>query len=128
MILSNSINKFISSLSLVFLFIVLVYFVLPQPEILNPKTMSPKTILVLGAGPRVGTSIIKRFSQDGYKTIGVSQNPSPDLLQSADLAISADLSKHESFKSVFSEVKTKMGVPNVVVYNYTPLLPFTKET
>jgi NAD(P)-dependent dehydrogenase (short-subunit alcohol dehydrogenase family) len=79
--------------------------------------MPAKIILVLGAGPRTGLSIIKKFSQNGYKTIGVAGTPSPELLKTADLAISADLSKYESVKSIFSEVRSKIGIPNVVVYN-----------
>lgn len=79
--------------------------------------MSSKIILVLGAGPRVGLSVVKQFAQKGYKTVGVSRTPGEELSKISDLALSADFSKHESIKTVFDEVKAKLGVPNVVVYN-----------
>ncbi len=79
--------------------------------------MSSKVILVLGAGPNVGLSIVKHFSENGYKTTAVSRNPTAELSKIADLALSADFSKPESIKLIFDEVKSKLGVPNVVVYN-----------
>ncbi|KUJ22706.1 NAD(P)-binding protein [Mollisia scopiformis] len=79
--------------------------------------MSSKLILVLGAGPRVGLNVVKKFADNGYKTVGVSRNPGEELSKVADLALSADFSKHESIKTIFDEVKSKVGVPNVVVYN-----------
>lgn len=79
--------------------------------------MASKVILVLGAGPNIGMSLIKQFASKGYKTAGVSRTPTAELKGAATLALSADFSKPETIKPVFDEVKAKIGIPNVVVYN-----------
>ncbi|CZR50993.1 uncharacterized protein PAC_00868 [Phialocephala subalpina] len=79
--------------------------------------MVSKVILVLGAGPNIGISLVKHFAAKGYKTAGVSRTPTAELKGAADLALSADFSKPETIKPVFDEVKAKIGIPNVVVFN-----------
>jgi hypothetical protein len=86
------------------------------------KMASPNQniLLVLGAGPNVGLSLTQHFSKVGsYKTILVSRNPSPSLKESCDLVISADFEDAKCIHGIFEEVKKKIGVPNVVVYNGT---------
>jgi hypothetical protein len=84
------------------------------------KMASPNQniLLVLGAGPNVGRSIAQHFSKVGsYKTILVSRNPSTSIKESCDLVISADFEDAKCINGIFEEVKEKIGVPNVVVYN-----------
>ena len=84
------------------------------------KMASPtqNILLVLGAGPNVGRSIAQHFSKVGsYKTILVSRNPSTSIKESCDLVISADFEDAKCINGIFEEVKEKIGVPNVVVYN-----------
>ena len=79
--------------------------------------MSSNIILILGAGPNVGIHITRHFSEKGYKSAVVARNPSVDVTNAADLVIKADFSDASNIKAVFEEVKEKLGVPNVVVYN-----------
>ncbi|PVH85805.1 NAD(P)-binding protein, partial [Cadophora sp. DSE1049] len=74
-------------------------------------------ILVLGAGPNVGIHITKYFSEKAYKTAAVARNPSEEVIKAADLVIKADFSDASNIKPIFDEVKEKLGIPNVVVYN-----------
>lgn len=74
-------------------------------------------ILILGAGPNVGLFLATHFSKNSFKTAVVSRNPSSKLSEAADLAIAADFQDPKGIKGVFEEVKGKLGVPNVVVYN-----------
>lgn len=74
-------------------------------------------ILILGAGPNLGISIIKYFSSKGFKTVAVARTPLPELQKISDLVIQADFANPSSIPSIFSEVKAKLGFPNVVVYN-----------
>jgi len=80
--------------------------------------MAPSPILlVLGAGRNVGINVTKLFAQHGYKTAVVARTPGSDLNDTADLVIKADLSKPATVTEVFKEVVSKLGHPNVVVYN-----------
>jgi NAD(P)-dependent dehydrogenase (short-subunit alcohol dehydrogenase family) len=79
--------------------------------------MSQNVILVLGAGPNVGFHVAKYFGQKSFKTAAVSRNPTEELTKTVDLTIKADLEDPVGVKAIFDEVKAKLGVPNVVVYN-----------
>jgi NAD(P)-dependent dehydrogenase (short-subunit alcohol dehydrogenase family) len=79
--------------------------------------MTSNIALILGAGPNVGLATVKYFSEKGDKTIAVSRNPSEEISKSADLVIKADFSNPSAIKPVFEEVKAKIGIPNVVIYN-----------
>jgi NAD(P)-dependent dehydrogenase (short-subunit alcohol dehydrogenase family) len=85
--------------------------------------MAQNIILVLGAGPNVGLHVAKYFGQKGFKTAAVSRNPTEELRSAVDLTIKADLEDPEVVKAIFDEVKAKLGVPNVVVYNGIPHSP-----
>ncbi|KAF4626633.1 hypothetical protein G7Y89_g11523 [Cudoniella acicularis] len=74
-------------------------------------------ILILGAGPNVGFSLVKLFSAKGFKTAIASRSPKAELSAAADLVVKADFEDPSSIKAVFKEVREKLGVPNVVVYN-----------
>jgi NAD(P)-dependent dehydrogenase (short-subunit alcohol dehydrogenase family) len=77
--------------------------------------MAQNIILVLGAGPNVGLHIAKYFGQKGFKTAAMSRNPTKELRSAVDLTIKADLEDLMVVKTIFDEVKAKLGVPNVVV-------------
>ncbi|RDL40075.1 Uncharacterized protein BP5553_00054 [Venustampulla echinocandica] len=81
--------------------------------------MASKIVLVIGAGQNIGRSIATHFSGKEYKVAVVSRNPTKEIFNSANLLIRADLSDLSVMPSIFSEVKAKLGVPNVVVYNGT---------
>jgi NAD(P)-dependent dehydrogenase (short-subunit alcohol dehydrogenase family) len=79
--------------------------------------MAQNIILVLGAGPNVGLHVAKYFGQKSFKTAAVSRNPTEELRNTVDLTIKADLEDPAVVKNIFDEVRAKLGVPNVVVYN-----------
>ncbi len=79
--------------------------------------MSTNIVLVLGAGPNTGYQVTKYFSDNFYKTAAVARNPSEQLVKAADLVVNADFSDVANMKAIFDEVKEKLGIPNVVVYN-----------
>jgi NAD(P)-dependent dehydrogenase (short-subunit alcohol dehydrogenase family) len=82
--------------------------------------MAPNTILVLGAGPRVGFAVARKFKAEGYQVAVGSRNPDINKAkQEGFLPISADLTDLESVTAAFVEVKGRLGTPNVVVYNGT---------
>ncbi len=82
----------------------------------NYRNMS---VLILGAGPRVGLGIAKKFQSEGYKVALGSRCPNAMMLESQGfLPIIVDTSKTENIEAAFAEVRRRFGVaPNVVVYN-----------
>jgi NAD(P)-dependent dehydrogenase (short-subunit alcohol dehydrogenase family) len=80
--------------------------------------MSPNTILVLGAGPRVGWSVAQKFKAEGYQVAVASRKPDVKAATKAGfLPITVDLSSIPSVEAAFFQVTKELGVPNVVVYN-----------
>ena len=79
--------------------------------------MASPVALILGAGPGVGLSVAKYFSAKGWKVAAVSRTIKEDIKAVAALNIAADLSDIESVAKIFQEVNSKLGIPNVVIYN-----------
>jgi len=80
--------------------------------------MSPKTILILGAGPRVGYSVAKKFKAEGYQVAVGSRKPDTEAATKAGFfPITVDLTITQSVEEAFATVTKELGVPNIVVYN-----------
>lgn len=76
-----------------------------------------KIILIFGFGPRIAAGVARAFASKGYKVAVVSRTnkavePGDDYLW-----IQADLSDAFSVEGVFTTVRSKLGIPSVVVYN-----------
>src|SRR5438034_361023 len=81
-------------------------------------------ILILGAGPRVGNAVAKKFAEAGYAIAIVSRGAVSGKTPEGYHAIKADLSDHASVPSIFQNVKSEFGVaPSVVVYNAYAMTP-----
>jgi NADPH:quinone reductase-like Zn-dependent oxidoreductase len=74
-------------------------------------------LLILGAGANVGAHVARLFRKEGFKIAVVARSVNNQADNTSDLAVRADFSDPTSIKSVFAEVKSKLGIPNVVVYN-----------
>ncbi len=79
--------------------------------------MSSRIILILGAGPNIGLHVAQKFAQNGFKVAIAGRSIKPEVSKNADLSIKADFSTPASVKPIFEEVKSKLGLPNVVIYN-----------
>ena len=83
-----------------------------------------RVALILGAGPRIGTSVAERFAKDGYKVAIASRSGDGKKNEAGFLALKADFTKPESISPLFSSVKSELGAfPDVVVYNAAALTP-----
>lgn len=78
-----------------------------------------KVVVVLGAGPNVGTKVAEKFTSSGYEVAVVSRSGKSVPSSIAALSIAADFTHPESVHGVFEEVRSKLGEPSVVVYNGT---------
>ncbi|KAK4078365.1 uncharacterized protein Triagg1_3381 [Trichoderma aggressivum f. europaeum] len=79
--------------------------------------MSSKIALIFGYGPRIGAAVARAFASRGYKVAVVCR--SDKLADTPDdyLSIKADLSNAYNVEDVFAQVRNKLGIPSVVVYN-----------
>jgi NAD(P)-dependent dehydrogenase (short-subunit alcohol dehydrogenase family) len=75
--------------------------------------------LVLGAGPRIGTSVAKKFASIGYKVAVVSRSGSEGgNTAEGFLSLKADFTNPDSIPAIFDQVTTQFeAAPSVVVYN-----------
>ncbi|KAK5047034.1 hypothetical protein LTR84_006976 [Exophiala bonariae] len=78
--------------------------------------------LILGAGPRVGISVAKKFANNGYKVATVSRSGSAGLADTIPaegfLTLKADFTQPDTIPALFDAVtKDFKAPPSVVVYN-----------
>lgn len=76
-----------------------------------------KIVLIFGFGPRIGAGVARAFARNGYKVAVVSRSNKAIEPGNDYLWIQADLSDAFSVEGVFTTVRSKLGIPSVVVYN-----------
>jgi NAD(P)-dependent dehydrogenase (short-subunit alcohol dehydrogenase family) len=76
-----------------------------------------KIILIFGFGPRVAAGVARAFASKGYKVAVVSRTNKAIAPGDDYLWVQADLSDAFSVEGVFTTVRSKLGIPSVVVYN-----------
>ena len=74
-------------------------------------------LLILGSGPRIGTSVASAFAAKGYKVALASRSIDENASTPNQLNIKADFSDFHSISSIFSKVKEQLGLPSIIVYN-----------
>ncbi|KAI1170582.1 NAD(P)-binding protein [Nemania sp. FL0916] len=86
--------------------------------------MSAPTILILGAGPRVGASVAEKFSHSGYNVAVVSRKGTNSKNKKGYLSLKADFRDPKSIPALFEAVEAEFkSPPSVVVYNAPALTP-----
>jgi NAD(P)-dependent dehydrogenase (short-subunit alcohol dehydrogenase family) len=87
---------------------------------LHCKMSATPIVLILGAGPRIGISVAKKFSSQGFKVAIVSRSGSGASTASAEgfLSLKADFTDPGSIPALFTAVEKEFyASPTVVVYN-----------
>ncbi|KAL7914277.1 NAD(P)-binding protein [Trichoderma velutinum] len=79
--------------------------------------MSSKVVLIFGYGPRIGAAVARAFASRGYKVAVVCRSDKVADTPGDYLSIRADLSNAYNVEDVFAQVRDKLGIPSVVVYN-----------
>ncbi|KAJ9607240.1 hypothetical protein H2200_008312 [Cladophialophora chaetospira] len=74
-------------------------------------------VLILGAGPNIGSSIAKLFLSNGYRVALVARSLKTGTPAGDTLEVQGDLSKLSCIPESFRVVREVWGHPSVVVYN-----------
>ncbi|KAF7519878.1 hypothetical protein G7054_g12962 [Neopestalotiopsis clavispora] len=83
---------------------------------------SKPVVLILGAGPRVGLSVAKKFASSGYSVALASRSGSGARNDQGYLSLKADFTKPDTVPGLFAAVKSEFqSAPSVVVYNAAAL-------
>lgn len=73
--------------------------------------------LIIGAGPNIGQSVIRKFASQGYKVGVAARSVKEADSTDSQLNIPSDFTKTEDVVNAFDRVKKAFGIPSVVVYN-----------
>jgi NAD(P)-dependent dehydrogenase (short-subunit alcohol dehydrogenase family) len=74
--------------------------------------------LIIGAGPNIGQSVVRKFASNGYKIGLAARSVKEADSTDSQLNIPVDLTKTDDVVKAFDQLKNTFGIPSVVVvYN-----------
>jgi len=84
-----------------------------------------KVAVIVGAGPGIGAAVATKFAKEGYAVALLVRTDSKleplqkkiEELGGTALSLSCDASDEKSVTSAFSSIRSKLGDPEVLVYN-----------
>lgn len=87
--------------------------------------MSPApVVLILGAGPRIGSAVAAKFASNGYKVAIASRKGTDSADGNHYFSAKADFADPSSVPALFKTVTSALGTaPSVVIYNAPSLTP-----
>jgi NAD(P)-dependent dehydrogenase (short-subunit alcohol dehydrogenase family) len=91
-------------------------------------TAKSPVALIIGAGPNIGQSLIRKFASKGFKVGVAARSVKESDSTDTQLNITSDFSKTEDVVKAFDKVKQAFGIPSVVIYNGKCPMPNTTLT
>jgi NAD(P)-dependent dehydrogenase (short-subunit alcohol dehydrogenase family) len=89
-----------------------------------PEPVDPRHLLLIGAGPGVGASVIRRFGREGFRSTLVARGKTLEQLatdlRSDGLGIEArslDIADLDGYRAALDRIFRTPGAPGVIVYN-----------
>jgi NAD(P)-dependent dehydrogenase (short-subunit alcohol dehydrogenase family) len=90
-----------------------------------PEAVDPHHLLLIGAGPGVGASVVRRFGREGFRSTLISRRSETfdklaSELRSGGLqieAISADIEDLDGYRETLERIFSTPGGPGAIVYN-----------
>jgi NAD(P)-dependent dehydrogenase (short-subunit alcohol dehydrogenase family) len=89
-----------------------------------PETVDPRHLLLIGAGPGVGASVVRRFGREGFRSTLISRSGTagqlaPELRRGGleIETIRADIEDLDGYRTTLERIFGAAGAPGVVVYN-----------
>src|SRR6201996_6270856 len=89
-----------------------------------PETVDPRHLLLIGAGPGVGASVVRRFGRGGFRGTLISRGGTLEQL-AGELrgggleieAVAADIEDLDAYRATLERIFAAPGAPGVAVYN-----------
>jgi NAD(P)-dependent dehydrogenase (short-subunit alcohol dehydrogenase family) len=89
-----------------------------------PEPVDPRHLLLIGAGPGVGASVIRRFGREGFRSTLIARSETLEHLatelRSDGLGIEAmslDIADLDGYRAALDRIFRAPGAPGVIVYN-----------
>jgi NAD(P)-dependent dehydrogenase (short-subunit alcohol dehydrogenase family) len=89
-----------------------------------PEPVDPLHLLLIGAGPGIGASIVRRFGREGFRSTLISRAETVEQLapelRSDGLkieAVAADIEDLDGYRATLERIFHAPGAPGVTVYN-----------
>jgi short-subunit dehydrogenase len=89
-----------------------------------PKPVDPHHLLLIGAGPGVGASVIRRFGREGFRGTLIARGGGLEQLASelrndglGIETVSVDIGDLDAYRATLDRIFQAPGAPGVVVYN-----------
>jgi len=89
-----------------------------------PESVDPRHLLLIGAGPGVGASVVRRFGREGFRSTLISRGETLEQI-AAELrsdgleieAVGADIEDLDGYRATLERIFRAPGAPGVAVYN-----------
>src|ERR1700685_2241283 len=89
-----------------------------------PESVYPHHLLLIGAGPGVGASVVRRFGREGFRSTLMPRGETLEQL-APELrgdgleieAVSADIEDLDGYRATLERIFSAPGAPGVTVYN-----------
>jgi NAD(P)-dependent dehydrogenase (short-subunit alcohol dehydrogenase family) len=89
-----------------------------------PESVDSRHLLLIGAGPGVGASVVRRFGREGFRSTLISRGETLEQL-AAELrgdgldieAVVADIEDLDGYRATLERIFSAAGAPGVSVYN-----------
>jgi short-subunit dehydrogenase len=89
-----------------------------------PEPVDPRHLLLIGAGPGVGASVIRRFGREGFRSTLIARGAALEQL-AAELrndgleveTAAVDIGDLDGYRATLDQIFQAPGAPGVVVYN-----------
>src|SRR6201986_5296297 len=95
-----------------------------------PESVDPRHLLLIGAGPGVGASVVRRFGREGFPSTLISRGETlaqlaPELRgDGLEIeAVGADIEDLDGYRATLERIFRAPGAPGVAVYNAALLDP-----
>jgi short-subunit dehydrogenase len=89
-----------------------------------PEPVDSRHLLLIGAGPGVGASVIRRFGREGFRSTLIARSETLERLatelRSDGLgieAISLDIADLDGYRAALDRIFRAPGAPGIIVYN-----------
>jgi NAD(P)-dependent dehydrogenase (short-subunit alcohol dehydrogenase family) len=90
-----------------------------------PESLDPRHLLLIGAGPGVGASVVRRFGREGFRSTLISRGGERLEQLASELrgdglqieAVGADIEDLDGYRATLERIFRAPGAPGVAVYN-----------